>query len=60
VDCPLDVCEARELTRGDRLIGLARSEATVVHRHPHYIASVDTSALTPDEAASITLAAALR
>ncbi|MDQ1396389.1 MAG: chloramphenicol phosphotransferase, partial [Acidimicrobiaceae bacterium] len=44
VDCPLEVCEQRERERGDRLQGLARSQAAFVHRAARYRLSVDTSA----------------
>lgn len=43
VDCPLEVREGRELARGDRLIGLARSQEPVVHRSARYDLVVDTS-----------------
>ena len=43
VRCPLDVLEAREKARGDRLIGLARWQFDRVHRDMVYDLEVDTS-----------------
>ena len=57
VDCALDVVEARELARGDRMIGLARAQFDVVHLHPAYDVCVDTVAVDPDAAAGAVLAA---
>jgi chloramphenicol 3-O phosphotransferase len=48
VDCPPEVCEERARARGDRLPGLARSQARTVHRHPRYDLAVDTSTAPPD------------
>jgi chloramphenicol 3-O phosphotransferase len=44
---PLDVLEARERERGDRLIGLARWQYDRVHRNIEYDLEVDTSRATP-------------
>jgi chloramphenicol 3-O phosphotransferase len=57
VDCALDVVETREHERGDRLVGLARSQYDVVHRHPRYDARVDTATTGPEAAAAAILAA---
>ena len=57
VECSLDVVEARERARGDRLPGLARSQLDVVHRHPTYGLVVDTAVVGPEAAADIVLAA---
>ena len=57
VDCPIEVCEERERARSDRLPGLARSQSTVVHRHPHYGVAVDTSKASPAELAQAVLTA---
>lgn len=57
VDCPIEVCEAREHGRSDRLPGLARSQATFVHRHPRYRVVVDTSTAPPAELAQAVIAA---
>jgi chloramphenicol 3-O phosphotransferase len=57
VDCALDVVETRERERGDRLVGLARSQYDVVHRHPRYDARVDTATTGPEAAAAAILAA---
>jgi chloramphenicol 3-O phosphotransferase len=42
VFAPLDVLEARERRRGDRLIGLARWQYDRVHKGMHYDLEVDT------------------
>jgi chloramphenicol 3-O phosphotransferase len=47
VFAPLDVLEARERERGDRLIGLARWQYDRVHRNMQYDLEVDTSRATP-------------
>ncbi len=55
VRCPLEIVEDRERSRGafGGFIGLARgyTETSDVHTHPHYDFLVDTSALTPEQAA---------
>ena len=48
---PLDVLEARERDRGDRLIGLARWQYARVHRGIAYDLEIDASAATPMECA---------
>jgi chloramphenicol 3-O phosphotransferase len=50
---PLDVLEARERERGDRLIGLARWQYDRVHRNMQYDLEVDTSRATPMECAQL-------
>jgi chloramphenicol 3-O phosphotransferase len=57
VECALDVVEARERERGDRVVGMARSQYEVVHRHPRYDARVDTATTGPEAAADAILAA---
>ncbi|KXF81929.1 chloramphenicol phosphotransferase CPT family protein [Enterovibrio coralii] len=52
VQCRLDVCVARELARGDRAIGLAEWEFPLVHQHMKYDLVVDTSDISPKEAAA--------
>jgi chloramphenicol 3-O phosphotransferase len=42
VFCPLDILEARERARGDRVIGRARGLADVVHSFCDYDVVVDT------------------
>ena len=49
---PLDVLEQRERERGDRVVGQARSQHALVHRHATYDVEVDTAALRPDAAAA--------
>ncbi|WP_281004831.1 chloramphenicol phosphotransferase CPT family protein [Mesorhizobium hawassense] len=51
VFAPLDVLEARESARGDRLPGLARWRFGRVHEGIVYDLEVDTSRLTPLECA---------
>ena len=51
VDCDLDRAEAREVARGDRVVGQARWQASRVHVGITYDATVDTSVLTPAQAA---------
>lgn len=51
VFAPLDVLEAREIQRPDRLPGLARWQYDRVHKDIGYDLEVDTSVLTPLECA---------
>jgi chloramphenicol 3-O phosphotransferase len=51
VFAPLDVLEARERERGDRLIGLARWQYDRVHQGKRYDLQLDTSNHTPMECA---------
>lgn len=51
--CPLDVLEAREAARGDRLIGLARWQFSRVHAGRAYDFTVDTSAATAEACAGL-------
>ena len=53
VHAPLDVLEAREKARGDRAIGLARSQFGVVHAGVTYDLEIDTSRGSPEECARI-------
>ncbi len=48
VTCPLDLLEARERARGDRVLGRARGLANVVHGFCAYDVTVDTAALSPE------------
>jgi len=51
--CPLTVIEQRERDRRDRTLGQAAAQFAVVHAHGvPYDIEVDTSVLTPDEAAA--------
>ena len=50
IKVPLEVLEAREKARGDRLIGSARDQAEKVHEGVVYDLELDTSVLTLDEA----------
>jgi chloramphenicol 3-O phosphotransferase len=51
VFAPLDVLEARERARGDRMIGLARWQFDRVHAGKVYDLEVDTGSATPMECA---------
>ena len=51
VRCPLEVVLRRELARKDRTLGQAEAQFEVVHRWARYDVEVDTSVLSPDEAA---------
>jgi chloramphenicol 3-O phosphotransferase len=48
---PLAVLEDRERARGDRMIGLARWQATHLHRGQRYDLEIDTGSATPVECA---------
>jgi chloramphenicol 3-O phosphotransferase len=47
----LEILECREQKRGDRVIGLARSQLAFAHRNVRYDMTIDTSAMTPTEGA---------
>jgi chloramphenicol 3-O phosphotransferase len=53
VFAPLDVLEARERARGDRMIGLARWQYDRVHNGKAYDFEVDTGGATPLECAML-------
>ena len=46
---PLEVLEAREFARGDRVIGLSRWQYGRVHAGRTYDLDIDTSKATPDQ-----------
>jgi chloramphenicol 3-O phosphotransferase len=52
VQIALDILEARERTRGDRMRGHARSQYEDSYRYPVYDAQVDTGTLDPESAAA--------
>jgi chloramphenicol 3-O phosphotransferase len=54
---PLEVLEQREKARGDRDLGLARWQYDRVHQRVRYDLEIDTSRLTPAEAAETIRAA---
>ncbi|MBV7267304.1 chloramphenicol phosphotransferase CPT family protein [Erythrobacter ani] len=56
VTAPIDIIEARERARGDRLIGLARGQSTELHEGIAYDSEIDTSGASPRELASKILA----
>ena len=51
VRCDPAVAAAREAARGDRIAGMAASQAVAVHEGVSYDVEVDTSDLGPDECA---------
>jgi len=53
VFAPLDVLEARERQRGDRLLGLARWQYDRVHKDMTYDLEVDTSSADPMQCATL-------
>jgi chloramphenicol 3-O phosphotransferase len=55
VHCPVEVVTRRELDRGDRKIGLAASQFERVHSNRMYNIKVDTSTMTPEQAAEMIL-----
>jgi chloramphenicol 3-O phosphotransferase len=57
VVCSLDVLEARERSRGDRVLGRARGLVDVVHCFRSYDVTVDTGTTTLDECVAQILAA---
>ena len=57
VTCPIDILEARERERGDRVLGRARGLAGVVHGFMTYDIMVDSGAMTTAACVSTILAA---
>lgn len=53
VMAPLEIIEARERARGDRLIGLARWQFDRVHKGRRYDLEIDTSHVSAAEAAAV-------
>jgi chloramphenicol 3-O phosphotransferase len=51
IRCPLEIAEQRERERGDRMLGLVKSDYERVHTHGTYDFEVDTSILSPMECA---------
>ena len=51
VFCPVEVLEQRERARGDRKIGLARYQESIVHVNSEYDVAVDTHQLSAIQAA---------
>jgi chloramphenicol 3-O phosphotransferase len=52
VRCPIDAIEERERARSNRVVGQARSHHEAVHRRMAYDIEIDTSLLSPREAAA--------
>lgn len=57
ITCPLDILEARERARGDRVQGRARGLADVVHSFCTYDVTVDTGSTSTDSCVAAILAA---
>jgi chloramphenicol 3-O phosphotransferase len=53
VHCDANIAEGREMARGDRVTGMARSQATLVHEGVTYDLTVDTSQTESFECARI-------
>ena len=53
VHAPLEVIEEREKKRGSRLLGHTRSHYDTVHKNIIYDLEIDTSKLTPEQAAIV-------
>ena len=51
VHCPLAILEERERKRGDRKIGLAKTQFEVVHLGKDYDLEFDTSVMSPEQCA---------
>ena len=51
VRCEPEVAQARELQRGDRVVGMALDQASRVHEGVRYDFIVDTTTRSPDECA---------
>ena len=47
VHCDPEVAGAREAARGDRIAGMARAQALIVHQGVEYDVAVDTTAMAP-------------
>lgn len=60
VTCPLEVLEARERSRGDRVRGRARGLAQVVHGFCDYDVMVDTGTGSPEDGVAAILEALAR
>lgn len=56
VRCPVDVLNQREVDRADRTVGQAAAQHRLVHAHGGYDLEVDTSILSPEQAAHTVLA----
>jgi chloramphenicol 3-O phosphotransferase len=57
IRCPVDVVEAREVARGDRMVGLGRVLSEVVHTFGPYDIEVETSQVSARQGAERILAA---
>jgi chloramphenicol 3-O phosphotransferase len=55
VTAPIEVLESREKSRGDRMIGSARHQASIVHQHKEYDLEIDTSKNSTEASAELIL-----
>ena len=55
LECPVEELERREKERGDRAIGLAKSQIDTIHDGVIYDLNLDTSTTTPEECAQTIL-----
>lgn len=56
VHCPVELGEAREQARGDRVTGMHRQQAEIVHQGVQYDLEVDSAASTPAALAQLVVA----
>ena len=56
VHCDLEELERREIERGDRVIGQARGQYQTVHQEMPYDYEVNTTHISPEDAASLIIA----
>jgi chloramphenicol 3-O-phosphotransferase len=59
VDCPIDELESREITRGDRDIGLAKSQYENIHDGVIYDLALNTLSHSPEQCAHKLIASLL-
>lgn len=57
LDCPVDVLTERERARGDRRPGMAAAQSERIHQWLRYDLRIDTSRVSPGEAARLIVAA---
>ena len=60
VACPLDICRARNIERGDRYAEQSREQAAIMAQGIHYDLRVDTDRLTPNECAELIVQALMK
>ncbi len=60
VYCPLDICEARNMERGDRYAGQSREQESLMAKDIHYSLRVDTGINSPEACADQIVSALMR